>query len=87
MICFYSFLYNLKYTFNTTFYKNQEQIIKLESQVTERTEELDRIKNDLKENNIIVNDQAKIIESISKENDYLKNLVQKLANEKVCVKI
>lgn len=51
--------------------------------MAERTEELDNIKNDLKNNNVIVNEQAQVIDTISTERESLKCLVEKLTNEKV----
>lgn len=55
--------------------------------MTERTEELDNIKNDLKNNNVIVNEQAQVIETITTERESLKCLVEKLTNEKVSLVI
>ena len=55
--------------------------------MTERTDELDKIKNDLKNNNVIVNEQAQLIETIKTERESLKCLVEKLTNEKVSLVI
>lgn len=59
-----------------------DQIDSLESQVVERTEELDEIKNTLKKNNVIVSEQAEQIEAILKEKTNLVNLVETLKEEK-----
>lgn len=61
----------------------QEQITKLEDQVSERTEEINQIKTDLRKNNILVAEQAETIQTILAEKNELNNIIETLKKEKV----
>lgn len=62
-------------------YLINEQISKLEVQVTERTTELDKIKDELQKNNIIVSEQAEQIQSIIAEKESLLLKIEELSKE------
>jgi len=49
--------------------------------VTERTEELDQIKSDLRKNNVIVAEQAEIIQTILAEKEDIARMVDALRGE------
>lgn len=59
-----------------------ENIVSLEKQVDERVEELTKIKNDLKNNELLVSEQTITIQSILSERDNLNETIEKLTKEK-----
>lgn len=65
------------------FFLLKDQIVCLEKQVTDRVDELNKIKNDLKKNETTVAEQAQTIQNILNERDVLNGLIQKLTKEKV----
>jgi len=85
---FYFFLNISKYNSSSFFplnYKNQISI--LEKEVDDRICELNKIKVDLKQNEMVVSEQALTIQAILDERDSLSMKVENLTKEKVRLKL
>ena len=72
----------MSYLIQNNFFFKKDQIVCLEKQVEERVDELNKIREDLKKNEIIVAEQAQTIQNILNERDVLNGVIQRLTREK-----